>query len=132
MFQQIKNSLVVASSNARFKIAVQLIIFALLLIAALVQPDAAFANPSWGNVGGQVFKTYQNIMTKITVNAIATRALVDKNFEAAILNGQRRELLQEFQLPEKVFNAIMCIQGEDLNQFIYQLNDLVASPSMMQ
>ena len=71
-------------------------------------------------------------MTKITVNAIATRALVDKDFEAAILNGQRRELLQEFQLPEKVFNAIMCIKGEDINQFIYQLSDLVASPSMMQ
>ena len=71
-------------------------------------------------------------MTKIVVNAIATRALVDKDFEAAILNGQRRELLKEFQLPERVFNAIMCIQGEDLNQFIFQLNDLVTSPSMMQ
>ncbi len=57
-------------------------------------------------------------MTKIEVNAIATRALIDKDFEAAILNGHRRELLQEFQLPEKVFNAIMCIQGEDL-QAIY-------------
>ena len=73
-----------------------------------------------------------NNMTKIQLNAIATRALVDKDFEAAILNGHRRELLQEFQLPEKVFNAIMCIQGEDLKQFIFQLNDLVASPSMMQ
>jgi len=71
-------------------------------------------------------------MTKVVVNAIATRALVDKDFEAAILNGHRKELLQEFQLPEKVFNAIMCIKGEDLNQFIFQLNDLVASPSMMQ
>jgi len=71
-------------------------------------------------------------MTKVAVNAIATRALVDKDFEAAILNGRRRELLQEFQLPEKVFDAIMCIKGENLNQFIFQLSDLVASPSMMQ
>ena len=71
-------------------------------------------------------------MIKVTVNAIATRALVDKDFEAAILNGQRRKLLQEYQLPEKVFNAIMCIKGEDLSQFIFQLSDLVASPSMMQ
>jgi hypothetical protein len=72
------------------------------------------------------------MMTKIAVNAIATRALVDKDFEAAILNGHRQELLQEFQLPEKVFNAIMCIQGDDLQHFIFQLNDLVASPAMMQ
>ena len=72
------------------------------------------------------------MMTKIIVNAIATRALVDKDFEAAILNGHRQELLQEFPLPEKVFNAIMCIQGDNLQHFIFQLNDLVASPSMMQ
>jgi len=72
------------------------------------------------------------MMTKVVVNAIATRALVDKDFEVAILNGQRQELLQEFQLPEKVFNAIMCIKGDDLKHFIFQLNDLVASPSMMQ
>jgi len=26
----------------------------------------------------------------------------------------------------------MCIQGEDINQFIFQLSDLVSSPSMMQ
>jgi len=70
------------------------------------------------------------MMTKVEINAIATRALVDKDFEAAILNGKRRELLQEFKLPERVFNAIMCIQGEDLKQFIFQLNDLVTSPSI--
>ncbi len=52
MFYHIKNSLLAASSNVQFKIAVQIIIFALMLIAALVQPDAAFANPSWGGVGG--------------------------------------------------------------------------------
>lgn len=52
MFSQLKNSLVVVSSNIRFRIAIQLIIFALLLIAALVQPEAALAGPSWGNIGG--------------------------------------------------------------------------------
>jgi hypothetical protein len=71
-------------------------------------------------------------MSKIAVNAIATRALVDKDFEAAILNGHRQELLQEFQLSDKVFNAIMSIQGDDLHHFIFQLNDLVTSPMMMQ
>ncbi len=52
MFNHIKNSLLVASSKGQFKIAVQLILLALMLIAALVQPEAAFANPSWGSVGG--------------------------------------------------------------------------------
>ena len=70
-------------------------------------------------------------MTKIEINAIATRALVDKEFEAAILNGHRRERLQEFELPEKVFNAIMGIKGENIKQFIFQLNDIAASPTLM-
>ena len=52
MLDHIKNSLYVASSNTQLKVAIQIIIFALLLIAALVQPDAALAGPSWGNVGG--------------------------------------------------------------------------------
>jgi hypothetical protein len=30
------------------------------------------------------------------INAIATRALVDADFKQAILNGQRRQRLQEF------------------------------------
>ena len=53
MFNQIKNTLVLASSNLRFKIVVQLIIFALLLIASLIQADGVLANPSWGSVGGE-------------------------------------------------------------------------------
>jgi len=52
MLSQLKSSIAVISSNNRFRIAVQLIIFALLLIAALVQPEAALAGPSWGNIGG--------------------------------------------------------------------------------
>ena len=52
MLAQIKNTLLVASAHPQFKVAIQIIILALLLIAALVQPEAALANPSWGNVGG--------------------------------------------------------------------------------
>ena len=132
MLNQIKNSLYTASANQKLKFAVQIIFLTLLLIAALVQPEAALAGPSWGGAGGQVVENLFKMMTKVVVNAIATRALIDKDFEAAILNGHRQELLEEFQLPEKVFDAIMCIQGEDLKQFIFQLNDLVASPAMMQ
>ena len=61
------------------------------------------------------------------INAIATRALVDADFNQAILNGQRRQRLQEFDLPEEVVDAIMEIQGNDIHQFIFQLNGLAAS-----
>ena len=67
-------------------------------------------------------------MTRLEINALATRALIDRDFEVAILNGQRYERLQEFQLPNVVVDAIMQIKGENLQQFIYQLNDLVNSP----
>lgn len=70
-------------------------------------------------------------MTKIEINALATRVLTDRDFETAILNGHRYERLQEFQLPVGVLDAIMQIKGEDLQQFIYQLNDLVNSPAAM-
>ena len=67
-------------------------------------------------------------MTKIEINALATKALTDRNFEAAILHGQRLEQLQEFQLPVGALDATMQIKGENLQQFIFQLNDLVNSP----
>ena len=71
------------------------------------------------------------MITKLELNAIATRALIDKDFEAAILNGHRKEKLQEFHLPESVHNNIMQIKGENLKQFIFQLNTLVESPLAM-
>ena len=52
MFKHMKNSLFVASTNTQVKIVIQLIALALILIAALGQPEAAFAGPSWGNLGG--------------------------------------------------------------------------------
>ena len=67
-------------------------------------------------------------MTKIQINALATKALTDRNFEAAILHGQRYEQLKEFKLPVGVLDAIMQIKGENLQQFIFQLNDLANSP----
>jgi hypothetical protein len=52
MLAQIKNSVIAVSSTVQFKIAVQVVILALMLIAALVQPEVALAGPSWGNIGG--------------------------------------------------------------------------------
>ena len=52
MLAQIKNTLLVASSSIQFKVALQIIILALMLISAFVSADAALAGPSWGNIGG--------------------------------------------------------------------------------
>ena len=70
-------------------------------------------------------------MTKLEINAIATRALVDKDFEAAILNGHRQERLNEFRLPKNVADTIMQFTGENIHQFISQLHNLVESPTLM-
>ena len=52
MLDQIKKSAYSVSSNSTLKFAVQVIFLALILIAALAQPEAALAGPSWGGVGG--------------------------------------------------------------------------------
>jgi hypothetical protein len=52
MLTQLKNTFMIALSNPQFKVAIQIFFLALVLIAALVQPDGALANPSWGDMGG--------------------------------------------------------------------------------
>lgn len=62
---------------------------------------------------------------KFQINAIATRALVDEDFKAGILNGTRSQRLQEYPLPESYRHAVMEIKAEDLNQFIFKLHELI-------
>jgi hypothetical protein len=69
-------------------------------------------------------------MTKSELNAIATTALLDKEFKAAILNGKRREKLSQFSLPDDVVVDVMAIDANNLHQFIYQLNEIVKKPSI--
>lgn len=69
------------------------------------------------------------IMLKTSINAIAAQALIDNKFEAAILNGQRKEKLHEFNLSEKQFEAVMAIKADNLDQFIRSLGKLIQIPS---
>ena len=66
-------------------------------------------------------------MSTYQINAIATRALVDPAFCKAILNGQRRQKLQEFDLSAELVDVIMSIKGNDIHQFIFQLHEIVAA-----
>jgi NifB/MoaA-like Fe-S oxidoreductase len=68
-------------------------------------------------------------MSKIHLNAIATRALLDGDFKKAVLNGKRREKLDEFSLSENEIQAVMEIEANSLDQFIRGLGTLMHNQS---
>ena len=68
-------------------------------------------------------------MSKLKLNAIATQALLDNEFKAAILNGQVQERLGAFQLNDEEVQAVMSIQAMDLDQFIRHLSGLIQPSS---
>ena len=68
-----------------------------------------------------------NRVSSYQIHAIATRALLDPAFKNAILNGQRRQKLQEFELTPELVDVILSIEGNDIHQFIFELNKLVTA-----
>lgn len=64
-------------------------------------------------------------MSALHLNAIATRALVDPEFQAAVLNGQRCARLAAFDLTEREREAVLAIETHDLDQFIRQLEAVI-------
>jgi len=64
-------------------------------------------------------------MSKLHLNAIATRALVDREFQDKLLNGQRKEMLGEFTLSEEEMKLLLSIKDDSLDQFIGQLGKLI-------
>lgn len=60
-------------------------------------------------------------MSKLHINALVTRALLDDEFKAAILNGQRKARLAAFDLTDAEREAILSIKTHDLDQFIGQI-----------
>lgn len=64
-------------------------------------------------------------VSKSHLNAIATRALIDEDFKAGVLNGKRSQKIKEYPLPEFVQQEVMRIQAEDVRQFIYGLQAII-------
>jgi hypothetical protein len=64
-------------------------------------------------------------MSKIKLNAIATQALLDNEFKAAILNGRRAEKLSAFELNDAEVAAVMSIEAINIDQFIRRLGYLM-------
>lgn len=69
-------------------------------------------------------------MSKLKLNAIATQALLDKNFEAALLSGHGQEKLGAFQLNDEEMRAVSSIQARNLDQFMHGLGSLIQAPAL--
>ena len=63
--------------------------------------------------------------SKVHLNAIATRALIDEDFKAGVLNGSRSQKIGEYPLPETIQQEIMKIQAKDVSQFIQGLHAII-------
>jgi hypothetical protein len=63
-------------------------------------------------------------MTTLKLNAIVTKALIDRDFRAGILNGRRKECLTTFGLSDNEMNALLSVQATNLDQFIQQLSSI--------
>ncbi|MEX2143458.1 MAG: hypothetical protein WD740_02595 [Anaerolineales bacterium] len=70
-------------------------------------------------------------MSKLKLNAIATQALLDNEFQAAILNGHVQDRLGAFQLNDEEVKAVMSIQALDLDQFIRHLSGLIQPSALV-
>jgi hypothetical protein len=60
-------------------------------------------------------------MSQLHLNAIVTQALLDDDFRAGILNGQRCARLAAFDLTEQEREAVLAIPAHDLDGFIRQV-----------
>ncbi len=65
------------------------------------------------------------IASKAHLNAIATRALIDEDFKAGVLNGKRSQKIQEYPLPEFVQQEVMNIRAKNVGQFIQGLYAII-------
>ena len=68
-------------------------------------------------------------MSKIKLNAIAAQALLDHDFQAAIMNGRYQEKLDSFQLNEEETAAVMSINALNVDQFVRSLGSILQSAS---
>ncbi|MFN2145154.1 MAG: hypothetical protein ACK2T7_07355 [Anaerolineales bacterium] len=66
-----------------------------------------------------------HIASKAHLNAIATRALIDEDFKAGVLNGKRSQKIQEYPLPEFVQQEVMKIRAKNVGQFIQGLYAII-------
>ncbi|MCB9135747.1 MAG: hypothetical protein H6636_09990 [Anaerolineales bacterium] len=62
-------------------------------------------------------------MSRFNLNAIATKALLDHKFQADILNGHRKERLNEFDLSDDEKRVVLSIEAKNVDQFVTRLGN---------
>ncbi len=72
-------------------------------------------------------------MSKLVLNALVTRALVDEGFRRDLLNGHRAHRLAEFPLGEEEQAVLLSIHAHSMKAFAAQVDRLLrgeATPSL--
>jgi hypothetical protein len=64
-------------------------------------------------------------MSRLQLNAIATRLLLDDDFKRALLEERRGECLSAFQLTDWERSAILSIRTNSPRHFIGELHNIV-------
>jgi len=64
-------------------------------------------------------------MSKLTLNAVITRALMDAQFRQALLRGQVEQALAEFPLGEEERWILEHVQATTLDGFVAQVHELM-------
>ena len=57
------------------------------------------------------------------LNVLVGTAVVDPQFQEALLNGQRREMIAPFELTDEERGVVLSIQAENLQDFAQILHD---------
>ncbi len=61
-----------------------------------------------------------------SLQAVVGTAVIDTGFRRALLNGQRRQVVQSFNLTNEELDAVMAIRAKSLEQFAGQLDLWIA------
>ena len=73
------------------------------------------------------FPKKESAMSTLALNAFITKALLDDKFQEDILNGQRQERIEEFNLSTDEKKTLLGIQADNLDHFIYQIERWIYS-----
>lgn len=60
-----------------------------------------------------------------SLQAVVATAVIDSEFQRALLNGSRRRVVSDFGLTSEEMNAIMSIRAATLEQFAGQLDQWI-------
>jgi hypothetical protein len=71
-------------------------------------------------------------MSKLTLNAMITKAMLDEAFQADILNGKRQECIEKFELSDEEKKALLVIDADNLEQFVSQVERWMHSDDRIQ